>query len=74
MIYLAAPYPTATANVSVVFGKGAAYKIRSVKGFTLLRMDERYAPQLSVSFLGFARADGGYINAGQNPIQHLVMA
>ena len=65
---------TATGNIAVVFGKGHAYKIREVRGFTLLRMDERYAPSLQVSFLGFARADGGYINAGQNPIQHIVMA
>jgi HK97 family phage major capsid protein len=62
----------ATGVTSWVYGKGAAYKIRTVKGFTLLRMDERYAPSLQVSFLGFARADGGYINAGQNPIQALV--
>ena len=65
---------TATGEKAIVFGKGAAYKIRTVRGFSLLRMDERYAPSLQVSFLGFARADGGYINAGQNPIKHLVMA
>lgn len=65
---------TASGNKAVVFGKGHAYKVRDVRGFTLLRMDERYAPSLQVSFLGFARADGGYINAGQNPIQHIVMA
>lgn len=64
----------ATTAKAVVYGKGAAYKIRRVKGFTLLRMDERYAPQLSVSFLGFARADGGYIDAGTHPIKHLAMA
>jgi HK97 family phage major capsid protein len=65
---------TATGLRAIVFGKGDAYKIRTVRGFSLLRMDERYAPSLQVSFLGFARADGGYINAGQNPIKHLIMA
>lgn len=63
----------ATTNRAVLFGKGHAYKIRQVKGFSLLRMDERYAPQLSVSFLGFSRADAGYINAGQDPIQCITM-
>lgn len=63
----------ATTNRAVLFGKGHAAKIRQVKGFQLLRMDERYAPQLSVSFLGFARADSGYINAGQDPIQCITM-
>ncbi len=64
----------ATGVVGVVYGKGDAYKIRRVRGFTLMRLDERYAPSLQVSFLGFARADGAYINAGQNPIQHITMA
>lgn len=66
-------FPTmATGVTSIVYGAGNAYKIREVAGFTLLRMDERYAPVLQVSFLGFARYDGGYINAGQNPIKALV--
>lgn len=62
----------ATGVTSIVYGDGSSYKIRQVRGFTLLRMDERYAPVLQVSFLGFARYDGGYINAGQNPIKALV--
>lgn len=64
----------ATGVTSIVYGDGGSYKIREVSGFTLLRMDERYAPVLQVSFLGFARYDGGYINAGQNPIKALVQA
>lgn len=67
--------PTMATGVrAIVYGRGASYKIRQVRGFTLLRMDERYAPSLQVSFLGFARADGAFINAGQDPIKHLVMA
>ncbi len=62
----------ATGVVSIEYGDGGSYKIRRVRGFTLLRMEVRYAPNLQVSFLGFARYDGGYINAGQNPIKHLV--
>lgn len=64
----------ATGNITVVFGDFDHYKIRDVKGFTLLRLEERYAPSLQVSFLGFSRHDGGLINAGQNPLQHLVQA
>ena len=64
----------ATGVKSVLFGKGHTYKVRDVKGFSLLRLDERYAPSLQSSFLGFARADGGYINAGQNPIQCITQA
>lgn len=65
---------TATGNKAVLFGKGASFKVRQVRGFTLLRLDERYAPSLQVSFLGFARADSGYINAGTDPIKCITMA
>ena len=64
----------ATGNIAVVYGDLKRYKIRNVKGFTLMRLDERYAPSYQVSFLGFSRHDGAYINPGQNPIQHLIMA
>ena len=39
------------------------YLIRDVRGFQLLRMDERYADYLQVGFLGFARSDGLVRNA-----------
>lgn len=39
------------------------YLIRDVRGFQLLRMDERWADYLQVGFLGFARADGLVRNA-----------
>lgn len=43
---------------SVLFGDFfAGYVIRDVRGFTLLRLDERYADFLQVGFLGFQRAD-----------------
>ena len=64
----------ATGNIAIECGNFSHYKIRDVRGFTLLRLNELYAANLQVGFLGFSRHDGGYINAGQNPIQHLLMA
>lgn len=64
----------ATGNITVEFGDFFHYKIRDVVGFTLLRLDEIRARNLQVVFLGFSRHDGAYINAGQNPIQHLIQA
>lgn len=44
---------------SILFGDfKAAYVIRIVKSFQLLRLSERYAEFLQVGFLGFERADG----------------
>lgn len=64
----------ATANIAITCGDHFHYKIRDVRGFTLLRLNERHAENLQVAFIGFSRHDGGYINAGQNPVQHLAMA
>ena len=64
----------ATGNITIEFGDFYHYKIRDVQGFTLLRLEEIRARNLQVVFLGFSRHDGAYINAGQNPIQHLIQA
>ena len=52
--------PAATAGLSpVAFGDFySGYIIRQVKGFSLLRLEERYADYLQVGFLGYARYDG----------------
>ena len=55
-------------NYSVLFGDFSKYIIRDVEGFTLLRLDERYADALQVGFIGFLRTDGKVIDAGTNPI------
>lgn len=57
---------------SILFGNFQNYIIRDVRGFTLLRLDERYADNLQVAFIGFSRHDGGLLNAGTNPIQAYV--
>lgn len=57
--------PAATANLKpVAFGDFfEGYLIRSVRGFSLLRLEERYADFLQVGFLGYARYDGNVRNA-----------
>ena len=64
----------ATGNITVEFGDFFHYKIRDVVGVTLLRLEEIRARNLQVVFLAFARHDAAYINAGQNPIQHILMS
>jgi len=59
----------AAGNYSVLFGDFQKYIIRDVEGFTLLRLNERYADALQVGFIGFLRTDGKVIDAGTNPIK-----
>jgi HK97 family phage major capsid protein len=46
----------------ILFGDLKAYKVRQVKGVTMMRLTERYADYLQVGFLGFARYDGDLVN------------
>lgn len=57
--------PAATTGLKpIAFGDFfEGYLIRDVRGFQLLRMDERWADYLQVGFLGFARSDGLVRNA-----------
>ena len=64
----------ATGVISVLFGQLNRYKIRDVKGFTLLRLVERYADLLQVAFFAYSRADGMLINAGGDPVKHILQA
>lgn len=50
------------------------YLIRTVRGFQLLRMDERYADYLQVGFLGFSRADGLVRNAAAYRVLQMAAA
>lgn len=59
---------TAT-NKPVIFGAMYKYKVRIVRGFTMLRLVERYAEFHQVGFLAFQRMDGNLIDAGTNPIK-----
>lgn len=64
----------ATAAKTVLFGQLSKYLIRDVLAIRIVRLDERYAEFFRVAFLGVARGDGNLINAGTNPVKHLLQA
>lgn len=64
----------AASAVSILFGDFKKYRIRDVMGLAVLRLDEVYARQFQVAFIGFSRHDGLLINSGTNPIQAYVNA
>ena len=61
-------------NASVLFGDLSKYKIRMVKSFSVIRLNELLAEYLAIGLLGFARVDGMLLDAGTNPVKKLVHA
>lgn len=61
-------------NASVLFGDLNKYKIRMVKSFKVIRLNELLAEYLSIGLFGFARVDGTLLDAGTNPIKKLLHA
>lgn len=61
-------------NASVLFGDFSKYKIRLVKGFRVIRLNELLAEYLSIGLFGFARVDGTLIDAGTHPVLKLIHA
>lgn len=59
---------------SVLFGDFSKFKIRIVKDFRVVRLNELLAEYLSIGLFGFARVDGMLLDAGTNPIKKLVHA
>jgi HK97 family phage major capsid protein len=59
---------------AVLYGDFSKYLVREVKDITLLRLVERYADYHQVGFLAFMRTDGDLLNAGTNPVKHLLQA
>ena len=59
---------------AIYYGDFSKYIIRDVQDFTLLRLEERYADYHQVGFVGFSRHDGRILDAGTDPIKHLIMA
>lgn len=55
---------------SLSFGDHSFYKIRRVSGITIVRLNELYVANGQVGFIAFMRADGGLVDAGQNPVKH----
>jgi HK97 family phage major capsid protein len=57
----------------VLFGDFAqGYLLRTDGGISMLRLDERFADELMVGFIGYARLGGASTDAGTHPIRTLV--
>lgn len=63
-----------TGTTSLLYGDLSNYHIRDVGNVIVLRLDERFADKLQVGFVGFMRSDGDLVDAGTNPVKHLVQA
>ena len=59
-------------NASMLFGDLSKYKIRMVKNFRVIRLNELLAEYLSIGLFGFARVDGILLDAGTHPVHKLV--
>jgi HK97 family phage major capsid protein len=57
---------------SMLFGQFSKYKIRDVSGFRLIRLRERYADNDQEGFMAFSRHDGNLLDAGTDPVKHMV--
>lgn len=64
----------ATGAKTVLFGCMPKYKIRDVAGVRLRRLVERYADVDQEGFVAFLRTDGDLLDAGTDPIKHLIQA
>lgn len=64
----------AAGNASVLFGDFSKFKIRMVKNFRVIRLNELLAEYLSIGLFGFARVDGVLLDAGTHPVKKLVHA
>lgn len=61
-------------KASMLFGDLKKYRIRMVRAFSVVRLEELLAEFLSVGLLGFARLDGTLLDAGTHPVKKLVHA
>lgn len=59
-------------KTSVLFGDFSKFKIRMVKSFRVIRLNELLAEYLSIGLFGFARVDGILLDAGTHPVHKLV--
>lgn len=59
---------------TVLFGDMKKYKIRRVRDYVLVRLNERYADMLQTGFFVFARFDGRLVDAGTRPVKYLAQA
>lgn len=64
----------ATATKTVLFGNLKKYQVRRVRGIAVVRLNERYADYLQTGFFAYMRADANLLDAGGNPIKHMLQA
>lgn len=64
----------ATGNKTVLYGDTSKYLIRDVRGFSMVRLNERYADNHQVGFVAFMRTDADLLDAGVDPVKHLIQA
>ena len=64
----------ATGTKTMLFGDFSKFKIREVNNIRLYRLVERYRDQDQDAFVAFQRMDSKILDAGTDPIKHLIMA
>ena len=64
----------ATGEKTIIAGDMSKFVIRDAGPVRLARMDERYRDYDQTGFVAFARVDSIVIDAGTNPIKHLIQA
>jgi HK97 family phage major capsid protein len=62
----------ATGNKTVLYGDIAKYHIRDVRGFSMVRLVERYADFDQVGFIAFMRTDADLLDTAA--VKHLIQA
>ncbi|MEE9298136.1 MAG: phage major capsid protein [Acidimicrobiia bacterium] len=66
--------PVAASNLPILFGDLQNYAIRDVEGFTVRRLQERYAELNQTALIAFSRMDARPIGAGDDSYKTLQMA
>ena len=64
----------ATGDIVVLAGLFTKYKVRDVANFRMIRLDERFRDNDQTGFIALARMDADLLDAGTNPVKHLVLA
>jgi HK97 family phage major capsid protein len=62
----------ATGVKSILFGDLSQYYIHEAGGVQILRLNERFADELSTGFIGYRRVDGNVLQS--SAIKHLIQA
>lgn len=64
----------ATGTKTMLFGQFGKYKIRDVREIRVRRLVERYAETDQEAFVAFMRSDGNLLDAGTDPVKHMLQA